>query len=245
MIAGYFVEKTNTKFGKGRPYELSIIGVWVCTVLMFAVPDIGYIGKCIWVFMTYTLTNSVFFTLLSAAEPVYMMRAIPDKSQKEFTATLAGLIGVIATAVGYTLFPVMMNSLGKTQKGWILIALVFAVPMIFVGLIRFISIKEVIPCTVGENKEKINISDILASLKSNKYIYLLCAALILTTMVGNIATTVNTYYFNYVIGNVALSGVIGIVSLVTPFVILLFPSFLKKISLSRLVSICAVIGILG
>ena len=85
----------------------------------------------------------------------------------------------------------------------------------------------------------------MVSLKNNKYIYLLCTALILTTMVGNIATTVNTYYFNYVIGNVALSGVIGIISLVTPFVILLFPSFLKKISLSRLVSICAVIGILG
>lgn len=245
LIAGYFVEKTNTKLGKGRPYDLCIIGVWICTVLMFAVPDIGYIGKCIWLFLTYTLTNSVFFTLLSAAEPVYMMRAIPDKAQKEFTATLTGLIGVIAAAVGYMIFPVMMDSLGKTQKGWILIALVIAVPMIFIGLIRFVSIKEVVPCTVSENKEKIKIRDIMVSLKNNKYIYLLCTALILTTMVGNIATTVNTYYFNYVIGNVALSGVIGIISLVTPFVILLFPSFLKKISLSRLVSICAVIGILG
>ena len=68
LIAGYFVEKTNTKLGKGRPYDLCIIGVWICTVLMFAVPDIGYIGKCIWLFLTYTLTNSVFFTLLSASE---------------------------------------------------------------------------------------------------------------------------------------------------------------------------------
>ncbi len=59
-----------------------------------------------------------------------MMRAIPDKAQKEFTATLTGLIGVIAAAVGYMIFPVMMDSLGKTQKGWILIALVIAVPMI-------------------------------------------------------------------------------------------------------------------
>ena len=47
----------------------------------------------------------IFFTLLSAAEPVYMMRAIPDKAQKEFTATLTGLIGVIAAAVGYMIFP--------------------------------------------------------------------------------------------------------------------------------------------
>ena len=245
LIAGYFIEKNNSKLGKGRPYELCIIGVWASTVLMFAVPNIGYIGKCIWIFLTYTLTNSIFFTLLSAAEPVYMMRAIPDKAQKEIAATLAGLIGVIATAVGYTIFPVMMDSLGKSQKGWILIALIFAVPMIFVGLIRFVSIKEVVPCTACDNKEKINFRAITDSLKTNKYIYLLCAALILTTMVGNIATTINTYYFNYVIGNVALSGVIGIVSLVTPFVILLFPSLLKKTSLSNLISICAVIGFLG
>ena len=46
LIAGYFVEKTNTKLGKGRPYDLCIIGVWICTVLMFAVPDLSLIHIC-------------------------------------------------------------------------------------------------------------------------------------------------------------------------------------------------------
>lgn len=245
LVAGYIVEKTNTKYGKGRPFDLFIIGVWAGTVLMFAIPDLGYVGKCVWIFLTYTLTNAVFFTLLGASEPVYMMRAIPDKAMKEKTAAIAGVIGVVATAVGYMIFPVLMEKIGKTQKGWILLVLLFAVPMTFVGLIRFAAVKEVVVDDEKKKNQKISFSEIKNSLTTSKYIYLLCAAYILTTMVGNIATTVNTYYFNYVIGNVALSSLIGVISLVTPMVLLFFPSILKKLSISKLVSAGAIIGIVG
>ena len=245
LIAGFIVEKTKTKYGKGRPFDLYIIGVWISTVLMFAVPDLSYIGKCIWLFLMYTLANAVFFTLLGAAEPVYMMRAIPNKASKETTAAIAGVIGVIATAVGYMIFPVLMGTIAETQKGWILLVSLFAIPMIFIGLIRFATIKEVVVDDETQKNQKIRFSEIKESLTTSKYIYLLCAAYILTTMIGNIATTVNTYYFDYVIGNVALSSLIGVISLVTPMTMLFFPSILKKISISKLVSICAVIGIVG
>ena len=245
LIAGFIVEKTKTKYGKGRPFDLYIIGVWISTVLMFAVPDLSYIGKCIWLFLMYTLANAVFFTLLGAAEPVYMMRAIPNKASKETTAAIAGVIGVIATAVGYMIFPVLMGTIAETQKGWILLVSLFAIPMIFIGLIRFATIKEVVVDDETQKNQKIRFSEIKKSLTTSKYIYLLCTAYILTTMIGNIATTVNTYYFDYVIGNVALSSLIGVISLVTPMTMLFFPSILKKISISKLVSICAVIGIVG
>ena len=29
IIAGYIVDRTNTKLGRGRPYELCIIGLWI------------------------------------------------------------------------------------------------------------------------------------------------------------------------------------------------------------------------
>ena len=38
ICAGYIVDKTNTKLGRGRPYDLCILGLWFTTYLLFSVP---------------------------------------------------------------------------------------------------------------------------------------------------------------------------------------------------------------
>ena len=83
FIACYIVDNTRTKWGKGRPYEFCIIGVWVCTMLLFYTPQ-GWstVVKCIWVFVMYTMVFSVFSTLLFSAQTTYMIRAFDDNPQK-------------------------------------------------------------------------------------------------------------------------------------------------------------------
>lgn len=41
LIAGWIVDNTNTRWGKGRPYELCIIGAWICMWALFTVPENG------------------------------------------------------------------------------------------------------------------------------------------------------------------------------------------------------------
>jgi Na+/melibiose symporter-like transporter len=38
LYAGYVVDRTKSKLGKGRPWDLCLIGVWVSTILLFATP---------------------------------------------------------------------------------------------------------------------------------------------------------------------------------------------------------------
>ncbi len=68
VIMGAIVDKTNTKLGKARPYELAIVGIWLCTWLMFSCPKLGAVGNAAWLFCTYTLANSLFVTMMSATE---------------------------------------------------------------------------------------------------------------------------------------------------------------------------------
>ena len=79
ILAGYIVDRTNTKIGRGRPYQLSIVAVWACTLLMFSCPT-GWttFAKCAWVFAMYTFVNSVFETLFNASGTPYMVRAFND-----------------------------------------------------------------------------------------------------------------------------------------------------------------------
>ena len=54
IIAGYLVDRTNTKIGRGRPYEFCIIGMWACIWLMFTCPTaFGTVAKCVWVLLMY------------------------------------------------------------------------------------------------------------------------------------------------------------------------------------------------
>ena len=65
LIAGYIIENTKTRWGKARPYEFFIIALWLATWALFSCPE-GWssVVKCVWVFVMYTLVNSIFATFL-------------------------------------------------------------------------------------------------------------------------------------------------------------------------------------
>ena len=92
MVAGVIVDNTHTKLGKGRPYELSIIGMTFCTVLLFAGnPAWSEFAKCAWIFCMYTLTFSIFATMRNAAMNPYTIRTFSNNPVllKRFPATAA------------------------------------------------------------------------------------------------------------------------------------------------------------
>lgn len=60
MVAGFIVDRTETKWGKARPYEIFIVGLWICTWLLFSCPEsLSTTMKCVWIFIMYTLAQSV------------------------------------------------------------------------------------------------------------------------------------------------------------------------------------------
>ena len=91
LFAGYLVDRTNTKWGKGRPYEIAVLGVWFFTWLMYSAPaGAGQVVKLAYVFFMYMLVNSVFTTLLNASGNPYMVRAFKTNGQRVKLTTGAG-----------------------------------------------------------------------------------------------------------------------------------------------------------
>ena len=73
VFAGWLVDNTHTKWGTGRTYEPAIIGMTICTVLLFAAkPEWTTTAKCAWIFMMYTFTFSIFSTYF--VDQLCMMR---------------------------------------------------------------------------------------------------------------------------------------------------------------------------
>lgn len=66
LIAGYIIDKTHTRLGKARPYELFLIPTWILTVIFFSTPmALGTTGKAVWVFVLYVLIQAVCVTFLN------------------------------------------------------------------------------------------------------------------------------------------------------------------------------------
>lgn len=82
-------------------------------------------------------------------------------------------------------------------------------------------------------------------LVQNKYIFILAGAMLLCQVATNIASSVQTYYFTYIVGDLAIMSVIGMLGLIGPFILILFPIALRKIGGMNFVKIGLIAAMIG
>lgn len=110
LLAGYVVDNTKTKLGKGRPYEFCVVLAWACTVLLFsASPAWSLAVKCVWIFVMYTLVFSIFSTFLNAGESPYIIRAFGSRVAVTQVSSLGGIVITIGCTVVSITFPILMG----------------------------------------------------------------------------------------------------------------------------------------
>lgn len=242
MVAGYLVDRTNTKWGRGRPYELAIIGVWLSTWLMFSAPaSISTVAKYVWVVVFYVLAQAIFATLLNANQNVYMVRAFHNDQKYVTLTSIGGLVVTLAVIIFNVVFPTLEAPIISSGEGWSHLVLYIAILLGVLGILRFIFVKEEV--ALDADSEKITPKDILTLLKSNKNVYVLAFMMIVVNLIGNMG--VSTYYYLYIVGDVSVMGVMSLFTVVSMLTMAIYPAMLKKMHPKKLViigCICAVIG---
>ncbi len=233
-VAGFIVDKTKTKLGTGRPYEVFIIGLWIATWLMFSVPaSLSTTAKYVWIFCMYVLANAICTTFLNANATPYVVRAFKEKQIVKVTSY--GSIYTIVAAILFNMFfPRMMNAVSGSTAGWSRLVLSFAIPMAAIGILRMIFIPEKyeVDTSASVNPEGIKFKDAVAVLKSNPYVFVLALMTLVFNFVSNMG--VGTYYFTYIVGNLSLMGTLAVITIVTIPVPFLFPKLIQKFSVTKL-----------
>ncbi|MCI6467017.1 MAG: MFS transporter [Faecalicatena sp.] len=244
LFAGYLIDNTRTKWGKARPYELSVIGLWICTVLLFFTsPAWSSTVKTIWIFVMYTMVFSIFNTLLNANQSPYMIRAFSNNQRVIAKVSSYGGIISMAGIMGVSIsFPLLMAKLAVSTVGWRALILIYAIPMAVLGIMRFFFVKEDSSVDAGTS-ERVHFREIAKMLKRNKYclIYALISGLYqLSTGFG-----AGTYYFTYIIGDISKFSIVNLCSIVLLPIMLFFPLMMKKIKVADLFSIFSGIAVIG
>lgn len=243
-LGGIIVDRTHSKLGKGRPYDLALIGYWICIILLFCTPEIGMTGKVVYVLIMYTLANAVFATLYNCGNTVYLANALDDPSQSVSAVAFAGVLGTSITTVAGILIPQMINTMGDQPHGWFKMALCVGIPMILLGSLRFIFIKEK-HRTDTKREESLGIKEMFLPLVKNKIALIVAAISCLTSIGINLYLGVSAYYCKYIMHDLGLASIISLTLLAIVFLVMAMPALAKKFGLVRVLRVCAIVGAAG
>ena len=243
LVAGYVVDNTKTKWGKARPYEICIVLAWLCTVLLFSArTEWSTTIKSIWIFVMYTLVFSIFSTFLNAAESPYIIRAFGNKEAVTKVSAIGGIFVTFGCMIVSISFPILMGNLATSDKGWSKLMLIYAIPLVLIGILRFIFIKEE-HTDQDAVSEHVSLKEMFTMLKNNKYAWCLAGVNGVTQFVAGLGAA--TYYFTWIVGDISKYSTLQIFSIVALLVMLAFPAIIRKKSANFLIFAGSILGIVG
>lgn len=245
---GFILDKTHTKWGKARPYEVFIIFEWVFTVLMFNIPHASTTVQYIWLFVMYTMVNAVCATALGGIDSVYLARAFTTEQNQIKAISINGFIVMFCSIVFNIVFPSFLAGKGTTQLGWTELVITLGIVMAVIGILRFVFCKEIVVDKADESGKSVtnnlNMKESLRLVGKNKYLFIVVGLMLITFVVNNMQTA-TTYYFKYIYGDLAAQGTAAITSMVVVPALIFFPMLSKKFGTTKILQVCSGVGIAG
>lgn len=210
---GIIVDKTNTKYGKARPWLLWLaVPFALSAVALIAIPDsLSSTSKIVYAFITYNLVTTILYTGINIPYGTLNSLMTRDQYQRSvinlFRMTMGQTGSLVITAVTLPI----INYLGGTHKAWIQITCVYAIMTIALFLICFKATKERVR-TNGqslEEEDKIPVGVSIKALCKNKYWLILVVVWTIVSMVLTVSGTCSTYFAQYILGNSNYMGLMN------------------------------------
>lgn len=173
VIMGFLVEKTNSKWGKSRPWILwTSLPFAISIVLIYTVPQTTSALQFAYIFVTYNLCTTVCYTALNL--PYGSLSAMMTRISKErdmlsiFRMALSPLGKILAVSATLPLIKVF----GDNQLAWVKVMSIWAVLALLLLLICFYKCKETVVLEKTQKTEKIPARQALRFLALNKYFWI-------------------------------------------------------------------------
>ena len=234
-VVGVIIDRTNTRWGKGRPYEIFMLFLWLTTWLLFSTPEgFSNTAKYIWIFVMYVFMNAVCKTFLNGNNIVYLVRAFKTKEQQVKVTAYGSFFTMGASMIFNIVFPMAMARIATSAAGWSRLMAMIAVPLTIIGLLRMLTIKEQYnnENDMKSDTEKLTVQHVFDVLSTNRYLLLILIVGLIFSLVVNMGSAV--YYWTWIVGNVGLMGVTAVFSIVGLPLAFLMPMWQRKFGLGKM-----------
>jgi GPH family glycoside/pentoside/hexuronide:cation symporter len=199
-IMGLIADRTNTRWGKFRPYILyGAIPYGICGYLMFAGPELSTNGKIFYGFITYALM----LTSYSVINVPYssLLGVVSASSRTRAVASSFRFVGAFAGGLLISLFVrpfVKYLGGGNEVQGFHWTMAIFAVASVIMFWMTFATTKERV---TPPPQQKTNVLEELGELLRNwPWVMLLIASVLSTTFIALQAGS-TIFFFKYIVGD--------------------------------------------
>mgnify|MGYP000554308036 FL=1 len=204
-LMGALADRTQTKFGKFRPYLLwGIIPIAAAGVLTFTVPDLDDSGKLMWAYATY-IFMMLAYTFINVPYGA-LLGIVTGNSQDRTTLTSFRFIGAFSggSLVAY-LTPKLVEYFGQGNEafGWQLTMGLYGGVAAILFLLTFLSTKERI---APPKEQKTPILQDIKDLTQNKPWVILFSLALIIMMTISLRGSTGTFYFKYFVEREDLIG---------------------------------------
>ena len=236
VFFGNMIDKTKSKLGKARPWMLyAQIGVSLCLVLLFSIPDMGQTAQYAYFFAFYTCLNAIFYTANGVAYSTLSALITNNSQERVQLGSIRFMFAVVTNIVMGFAVTNTVEAFGGGASGWRAVAIICALIGLVVNTISCLAVKEVAPeqnvakADKEENKDDtIGFWDSMKLLFANKYYIMILVLYIVYYIMSNITTGSGVYFTKYVLGDASLLGMFQMMKMFPVIIALIFTPMLVK-----------------
>lgn len=232
-IIGMLIDRTDTKFGKFRPWM--VVGNIIINVtfwIMFVTVDPEWSNSMkILVFLGFYIVHIIGYSMQTASTKGGGTIITSDPSQRPILAFYYGAVGMVIMVAFMSYIPVAAGKFELNMLDpmfWRHIAVIAVICSFLSMILAVIGIwkKDVPENYRGFSSEKVRIRDFVGIIRGNRAIAMLVVAGAVDKLAFSLTGAVEIYMYSNILLNQDLAGFVGLISLP---VIILFTIFGTKV----------------
>lgn len=196
-LMGVVCDRTNTKWGKYRPYLLWVAPFFsICGILLFTTPDLNYGGKLVWAYISYILMMTV-YTGINVPYGAMLGVMTDDTNEKTVYSSFRMFFAYGGSFIALFLWEPLTNALGgyHTPKGWFWAMVVIAGACFMLFILCFTMTKERL-----KTISTVSVKSDFKALLSNRPWWLLIGAALCFNLFNTVRGATVAYYFQDIVG---------------------------------------------
>ena len=202
LIMGVLVERTNSKWGKSRPWLLWMsVPFALSAVLLFTVPHTTGVLQFLYLFVTYNFCTTVCYTAINLPYGSLSTMMIRESSERDMLSVMRMGLSPLGRIIAATCTLPLVKLAGNDQAAWIKVMMVWAVLALVLLLLCFFKCEEKVQIEARKKDEKLPVKVMLKALFTNQYFWAVMLLWTVQSVSFTITGTILPYYCKYIFNN--------------------------------------------
>ena len=247
LVMGILVEKTNSRWGKSRPWILWMsIPYAISSILLFTVPNTQSNLQAIYIFVVYNFCTTICYTGINL--PYGSLSAMMTRVSKERDMLSVVRMGLspIGRVVAVTFTLPLVQFFGGDKSAWVKTISIWSIMALILLLICFFKCEETVVIKAKKNDNKVKVLKSLKALFINKYFWSVLFLWMFQSVSFGVSGTILPYYSKYIFHNENLYSILFLTeTLVLIVCIFAFTPIIRKYGKRNIALLGGVIAFLG